>query len=514
MSRLRICIFVLAMLVLIPSARLWADNQEPGLASIKICNNGSISINVATARDISGGGRWDVERWATVEPNECSVVLKWHMEPITGLTYKFANSHPVHIAFAFTDATGVWGAGKFKLTKSFFPGWSEARFGGTDDYDSLRQSDKQVCVDRGDREYTMTGADPGSGCADNGPGMFLIPASVDWEMKTDTTLILDVAFGPNDRAIPLGPNSVSSVSPSSSPRSSSENQNNDSAGILRFLGDLMNAAKMADLKNIDAYYGILKDSMSGPEAPPLTRTACTASRLCDDLEFCASRSFVGTHPWNTEGNAAALRKAIRAYVGAHTLGNYPPVHESDQTNGTVFVEVTETSDHHPTVEESGQCASGDDYLTYDIYGVRLGPQAAEGGAKSATLSTSPKPVSSKPPSVPAEDDPMNGDGGFISPPKGLDVDFCIPPDLVNKLSWDNPPPNSTMAAFKTYVKTFLRNYAKGGPLYKIADDGFDKFDRGRRAATPYTPDPSTVLLPAGQSCPATNYTYTVTFPAP
>jgi Protein of unknown function (DUF1036) len=495
---------VLAILFLLPSSRLWGDDQIAGVASVKICNNGSISVDVATARDISDGGRWDVERWRSVEPGECNVVLKWYMEPITGLTYKFAKSHPVHIAFAFTDATGVWGASKFKLTKSFFPGWSEARFGGTDDYDSLQQSDRQLCVDRGIKEYAMNGADPGAGCKDEGPGMFLIPASIDWEMKTDTTLILDVTFGPNDRAIPLGPNSVSSASPSPSNGSN----NNSDVSILKVVGGLLNAARVADMKNVDAFYGVLKDSMRGPGAPPLTRTACTASRLCDDLEFCASRSFVGAHPWDSAANATVVRNAIRAYVGTHTLGNYLPVHESDQTNGTVFVEVAETSDHHVTAEESSQCVDGG--FTYDIYSVPLGPEPSKVGTPV---------VSPAPPPAPPADDPMEGDGGFISPPKAfaseLKVDVCVPPDLVDKLSWDNPAPDSEMAAFKTFLKNFIRNYADGQTLYRITDDAFDRFDRGRRAATPYAPDPSIVFkaVSAGQPCPATNYVYTVAVPA-
>ena len=122
-------------------------------------------------------------------------------------------------------------------------------------------------------------------------------------------------------------------------------------------------------------------------------------------------------------------------------------------------------------------------------------------------------------SKPVEDDPMKGDGGFIHPPKAiapdLKVDVCVPPDLVDKLSWDNPAPESEMAAFKTFLKNFVRNYADGRTIYRITDDAFDRFDRGQRASAPYDPNPFIVFiaLPAGRECPATNYVYTVTVPA-
>lgn len=93
-----------------------------------------------------------------------------------------------------------------------------------------------------------------------------------------------------------------------------------------------------------------------------------------------------------------------------------------------------------------------------------------------------------------------------TPAPPAEIDFCVPPDLIDRQSWDNPAPGSKMAAFKSTVQAFLA--AAGSPQqeYGIRDGAFENFDSAS--------DPSTLLyaLPRGRACPTNNYTYTLTLP--
>ena len=287
MNRLGVVLFVM-LLVLLPSSHLWADNTDPGRAFITICNRGSLDVDVATARQLYDGltgrsnGQWSVRRWTHVVPGECDGVLEWHMERLTGFSYKFAPSHPVHIAFSFKDANGVRGAGKLKLTRNplgLLGGWNEARFGGSDDYDSLQQSDKQICVTKDSNEYVMTGTDPASLCNAREAGTFLIPASIDWENKSDSDLVLDVKFGPGDRAIPFGAGSSSGTSQGP---------------------------------------GTIKDLMS-----VLDGIILPSGRTKFQWHACIDPLVVKTHSWNSPSAATikSLQGAINAFLSLHGKGD-------------------------------------------------------------------------------------------------------------------------------------------------------------------------------------------------
>lgn len=113
-------------------------------------------------------------------------------------------------------------------------------------------------------------------------------------------------------------------------------------------------------------------------------------------------------------------------------------------------------------------------------------------------------------SAPA-DDPI-GVGGFISPAStAVDVNVCVPSELVDSHSWDSPASDSAMAAFKSYIASVIRQLGDGNSQYQIADDAFDRFEQGQQSPNPYSPAPSNLVrtIPLGQPCPATNYTYTI-----
>lgn len=124
-----------------------------------------------------------------------------------------------------------------------------------------------------------------------------------------------------------------------------------------------------------------------------------------------------------------------------------------------------------------------------------------------------------------DDDPI-GPGGFITPAPAsapasrqtapqvstVEVQVCVPQNLGQRGSWDNPAPGSNMAAFKSLLRRFIR--ANGNPQmeYWIRDDAFDRFNE---ASASYTPDPRALLeeVSARQACPPAYDRYTLTVAA-
>ena len=193
-------LLLLTLLLLLPASRVRAD-EDYERYSAEVCNEGQITVDVATAYRDSGifNEYWVIERWKHVLPGACETVFE-HLYPTQMLIQGMfgLTKHPLHLAFAFTDSTGVWGA---------------ARVAPPED---IAASHLQLCVNKDDNEYRADARDPATGCGKDG---FLIPASIDYEpdhgdpcmpqylgsgIMNCTSTKFTVTLGPNDRAIPLG----------------------------------------------------------------------------------------------------------------------------------------------------------------------------------------------------------------------------------------------------------------------------------------------------------------------
>jgi hypothetical protein len=194
---------LLAFLLLSASHASAQDYSETYTA--RVCNEGQITVDVATASKdfypILPGEYWVIERWFHVRPGECKQVF-YHQYGSQGVLR--TRSFPLHLAFAFTDSTGVWGAARVKPPSSAAP------------------SHLQLCVTKNDVKYREEDVNPATACK-NDPRGFLIPASIDYEPTSGDQYDrfngewlgpkFAVALGPNDRAIPLGPQASPSGAP-------------------------------------------------------------------------------------------------------------------------------------------------------------------------------------------------------------------------------------------------------------------------------------------------------------
>jgi hypothetical protein len=110
-------------------------------------------------------------------------------------------------------------------------------------------------------------------------------------------------------------------------------------------------------------------------------------------------------------------------------------------------------------------------------------------------------------------DPI-GTGGFITPPTATAVQLCVPADLVP--SWENPAAGNEMEVFRQLVAHYVAVQGKVGELFRIRNNAFDTFERARRAQSPSTPLPGSLVdfVRAGQRCPATDHLYNVQSKSP
>jgi hypothetical protein len=186
-----IWIVLLIMLLLLPASHLGAYE----VYSAEVCNKGQLGVDVAVAYRAFGFNDefWVIDGWYGVPPGKCKAVFA-HEYADNRLEHR---SFPVHLAFAFTDSTGVWGTANVKP-----PG-------------NVAASRLQLCVTRKNFEYRVDTKDPATACKGQ-PNSFLIRASIDHEPKNPDYfnhgtgvhyrgLSATVALGANDRAIPLGP---------------------------------------------------------------------------------------------------------------------------------------------------------------------------------------------------------------------------------------------------------------------------------------------------------------------
>src|SRR5262245_19051025 len=185
---LRLAAFLL-VLAFLPATHAWADDDDP-LYHAQVCNQGQRTVQVAIAYHewgFSSDPYWMIEYWQTVKPGDCKEVFNHHYPANNILSYQ---SFPLHLAFAFTDSTGAWGAAKIAPPRG------------------VAASHERLCVSRGNYQYRIEAKSPLGDCARN----LQIPASIDWEptegalwnqytLSYEAPKTFTVSIGPNDRAI-------------------------------------------------------------------------------------------------------------------------------------------------------------------------------------------------------------------------------------------------------------------------------------------------------------------------
>lgn len=262
-------------------------------------------------------------------------------------------SFPLYLAFAFTDSTGVWGAAKVNPPRG------------------VAASRLHLCVGRKNYEYRVNGKNPEAKCPKGLP----IPVSMVWEptqgvypnaysRQYPPPKRFTVALGPNDRAIPAGPQA-------------------STAPVKQGPGDKM------DL------HEILKDIMRGPGAPK--------PRISGEysLDVCVPPTVVERESWANAQTARtkAFKETVRQFLASHSIRN---------ATGWRIVRfrVTETGNNKFMAEEVTKC-SGD--FEFGLWSHHRDQQRA----------TAPSPAVKPTPKAATEPTPGFGDligpGGFIKP---------------------------------------------------------------------------------------------------
>jgi hypothetical protein len=227
----------------------------------------------------------------------------------------------------------------------------------------------------------VDGADPATACK-NDPKAFLIPASIECDsdfisldpLGYGTPRTFTVALGPNDRAIPLGPQAAArgpAPAPAPAPNPSTADQ------LVKVF------TRLSEVQQV------LNDAIRGPGAPrPLNSDP-------SGWEVCMLPATVQKQSWASPpiARTTAFNNAIRQYIASHTF--------ADVGDGKARIRVTETADRF-TVDEVRSCPSGYTYL--NVKG-RAQPAATTAPSKAGPA---PKPAA-------RADDPI-GAGGFIKPP--------------------------------------------------------------------------------------------------
>ncbi|HLJ47467.1 MAG TPA: DUF1036 domain-containing protein [Bryobacteraceae bacterium] len=183
----RPAVFFLAILPVVASSTALA--QDFNFYSLFICNDGQITVDVATA--LNKEKEWHVRSWTNVSPGQCEQVLSGNW------VHSWLWPDPeIHVVLGFKDSTGAWGAGTVDASRlvSYVPGTvtGQVRITGAP---SITQSNTKVCLEHDGFRYP-TRSDPAVPCSD--PGAFLMPAAFKWAVNR--TMAVHVAFGPNDRA--------------------------------------------------------------------------------------------------------------------------------------------------------------------------------------------------------------------------------------------------------------------------------------------------------------------------
>jgi Protein of unknown function (DUF1036) len=356
---------LLTTLLLLPAARVWAQPYDAAgpreLYHAEVCNQGQIKVLVAVAYKDFGftDEFWMIDYWYRVEPGRCKLVFSHFYAPNNLFSFQ---SFPLHLAFVFTDSTGVTGAAKVRPPR----GVAASRF--------------HLCVGGENYKYRVNGKDPQAKC----PKGALIPASIDWEptqgvypnaysREYPPPMRFTVALGPNDRAIPVAAwQASSSVTP-------------QGPGVLKDMS------------------AIIKDAVNGPGAPKLNMSARNRSLW---LQVCAPLSVVEKASWSDpqSARARALKTALRQFVASH---RFRDADAADGPTGSVrrIVRVTEGAADQFSVQGVTDCP-GDSYTSLQVAAV---------DQPLATRPAEPKPAPKKAPEPNPGFGDLIGPGGFITP---------------------------------------------------------------------------------------------------
>ena len=195
MKNLRIALLITSLLL--PVARAWAQAYDAAgpreLYHAEVCNAGQMTVEVGVAyKDFGFNDEfWVIDYWYRVVPGKCKVVFQHFYAPNNLLSYQ---SFPLYVAFTFTDSTGMRGAAKVNPP----PGTTASRL--------------NLCASREDYKYRLNGKTPEAPRCPKGP----TPVSFVWEptkgvyanaysREYPPPKRFTVALGPNDRALPIGP---------------------------------------------------------------------------------------------------------------------------------------------------------------------------------------------------------------------------------------------------------------------------------------------------------------------
>jgi hypothetical protein len=105
----------LTALLLSTASPVRADQEA---YTAEVCNKGQLGVEVAVAYTAFGliDEYWVVDGWHRVPLGQCKTVFA-HLYERQSNYAEFRRSFPVHLAFAFTDSTGVWGSANVKPPK-------------------------------------------------------------------------------------------------------------------------------------------------------------------------------------------------------------------------------------------------------------------------------------------------------------------------------------------------------------------------------------------------------------
>ena len=320
--------------------------------SAQVCNKGQLSVDVAVAYRAFGFNDefWVIDGWYEVPQGKCKTVLS-HQYAEQSRNWLGFRSFPVHLAFAFTDSTGVWGAANVKPPRD------------------VAASRLQLCVTRKNFEYRVDVKDPATACRGQS-NAFLIGASIDHEPTAGDYfnhaagmdypgISVTVALGPNDRAIPLGPQA--------------------STG---------GAAKAPGTK--EDLLAILNEAIRGPDSP---KPRISGTYI--NLEVCVPPNVVKKESWANPPTARtkAFRQTVRQFLVSQSFGNV--------TGRRVSLRVMETGNKF-MAEEVSVCPG--DFT----FGLQWGPAEPPAAAPPPAAKPAPQPA-------PGFGD-LLGPGGFVKPP--------------------------------------------------------------------------------------------------
>lgn len=353
-------IALLTTLLLLPAARVWAAPQydyagQPNeLYHAEVCNQGSIAVDVAVAyKDFGFNDEfWVIDYWYRVTPGKCKVVFQHFYAPNNLFNFQ---KFPLYLAFSFTDSTGVSGAAKVSPPR----GTAASRV--------------NLCASRENYKYRVNGKTPEAPRCPKGP----VPVSFVWEptqgvypnvysREYPPPMRFTVALGPNDRAIPVGPQALST------PPTQGPGKSDEFATLLRVA---MNAVHYSEETVGPGGYVQLKPGYRW-------------------VSVCASRPVVAKESLSNlqTARAKALTNAIKEFLASHTRGK-------------IGFRVTEPNGVFALQQFSGKTED-----CVDRGDLQFQFQSAEAGAAPA-----PKPA----PKAAPEPNPGFGDlmgpGGFIKP---------------------------------------------------------------------------------------------------